>query len=122
MSAAETGEVRESGGARARELCDPLPDAPPPLDYPPYKSTQLRHPKQSLVYLPHTVTEITGPQLDRTLHLKETDRDLTAQHPGEPLGERIIVSGHVYDTEGKPLRETLVEIWQANASGRYAHK
>ena len=50
----------------------------------------------------------------------ETDNDLTVQHAGEPIGERIIVSGRVFDTEGKPLRDTLVEIWQANAAGRYS--
>jgi protocatechuate 3,4-dioxygenase beta subunit len=126
MSATE--EERE-----VRQMYKPLDDTPtsyrregaeahPPLDYPPYKSTQLRHPKQPLVYLPHTVTEITGPQLSGALNLKPTDSDLTVQHPGEPIGERIIVAGHVYDTEGKPLRDTLVEIWQANAAGRYAHK
>ncbi len=97
-------------------------DAHPALDTPEYKSTQLRHPKQPLIYLPQTITEITGPQLDRAVGLKPTDNDLTAQHKQMPLGERIIVSGHVYDTEGKPLRGTLVEVWQANASGRYAHK
>jgi protocatechuate 3,4-dioxygenase beta subunit len=96
--------------------------AHPPLDYPAYKSTELRHPEQPLVYLPHTVTEITGPQLAAATRMADTDRDLTVQHRGEPIGERIIVSGHVYDTEGKPLRDTLVEVWQANAAGRYAHK
>ena len=96
-------------------------DAQPPLDYPPYRSTALRHPKQPLVYLPHTVTEITGPQLGPGLVIGEQDRDLTVQHGGTPIGERIIVSGRVLDTEGKPLRGTLVEVWQANAAGRYRH-
>jgi protocatechuate 3,4-dioxygenase beta subunit len=93
----------------------------PPLDFPPYKSTELRHPKQPLVYLPHTITEITGPQLGRERVLGEHDNDLTAQHAGTPIGERIFVSGRILDTEGKPLPGTLVEIWQANASGRYRH-
>ncbi|HEY2436629.1 MAG TPA: protocatechuate 3,4-dioxygenase subunit beta [Solirubrobacteraceae bacterium] len=93
----------------------------PPLDYPPYKSTALRHPKQPLVYLPHTITEITGPQLGPELVVGEQDNDLTAQHGAMPIGERMIVSGQVLDTEGKPLRDTLVEIWQANAAGRYWH-
>jgi protocatechuate 3,4-dioxygenase beta subunit len=97
-------------------------DAQPPLDYEPYKSTALRHPKQPLVYLPQTVTEITGPQLGTRWELGERDHDLTRQHEGEPIGERITVSGHVYDTEGKPLRGTLVEIWQANSAGRYLHR
>jgi protocatechuate 3,4-dioxygenase beta subunit len=97
-------------------------DAQPPLDYPPYRSSALRHPKQPLVYLPHTLTEITGPQLSAGHALDERDSDLTRQHAGEPIGERIIISGRLLDTEGSPLRDTLVEIWQANAAGRYAHR
>ena len=54
--------------------------------------------------------------------LGEHDDDLTVQHEGEPIGERITVTGRVFDTEGKPLRGTLVEIWQANAAGRYQHR
>jgi protocatechuate 3,4-dioxygenase beta subunit len=87
-------------------------EAHPPLDYPAYKSSALRHPKQPL----------TGPQLGPARVTGEFDNDLTRQHAGEPLGERIIVTGRVYDTEGKPLRNTLVEIWQANAAGRYLHR
>jgi protocatechuate 3,4-dioxygenase beta subunit len=97
-------------------------DAQPRLDHPPYKSAQLRAPKQPLIYLPQTVTEITGPQLGPARLVREGDADLTRQHDGEPIGERIIVTGRVLDTEGKPLRGTLVEVWQANASGRYAHR
>ena len=104
----------------ARYARDPE-GAHPPLDYPPYRASALRHPKEPLVYLPHTVTEITGPQLGPARLLGEHDNDLTVQHAGRPIGERIIVSGRVMDTEGKPLRDTLVEIWQANAAGRYRH-
>jgi protocatechuate 3,4-dioxygenase beta subunit len=116
-----------------RRIYTPVADTPlmyrrepegahPPLGYEPYKSTALRHPKQPLVYLPHTLGEITGPALSQRLGVKELDADLTRQHADEPIGERIIVTGHVYDTEGKPLRDTLVEVWQANACGRYRHK
>jgi protocatechuate 3,4-dioxygenase, beta subunit len=94
----------------------------PPLDSPEYRSTRLRHPKQPLVYMPQTVTEITGPQLGSAVLLGEHDNDLTVQHEEMPVGERIIVYGRVFDTDGKPLRDTLVEIWQANAAGRYLHK
>jgi len=97
-------------------------DAHPPLDYEPYKSTALRHPKQPLIYLPQTVTEVTGPHVTGLREPDAQDHDLTAQHEGEPVGERIIVFGRVYDTEGKPLAGTLVEIWQANAAGRYLHR
>jgi protocatechuate 3,4-dioxygenase beta subunit len=101
----------------------PDPDgAQPPLDSPAYKSTRLRHPQQPLVYLPHTITEITGPQVAGAAQLAPLDSDLTRQHAGEPIGERMAVSGRVLDTEGRPLRGTLVEIWQANAAGRYLHR
>jgi protocatechuate 3,4-dioxygenase beta subunit len=96
--------------------------AQPPLDYPPYKSTALRHPRQPLVYLPHTITEITGPQLGDVLVTGEKDNNLLVQHGADPIGERIMIAGRVLDTEGKPLRKTLVEIWQANSAGRYRHR
>jgi protocatechuate 3,4-dioxygenase, beta subunit len=122
MSAEETTDriyarVADTPGNYLREP----PEAHPPLDYPPYKSTALRHPKEPLVYLPHTVTEITGPALGR-VPASPDDADLTRQHDGEPIGERITVSGRVLDSEGKPLRNTLVEVWQANAAGRYRHR
>jgi protocatechuate 3,4-dioxygenase beta subunit len=110
----ESTEVR---GFRREE-----PGTHPPLDFEAYKSTRLRHPRQPLVYLPHTVTEVSGPQLGPERVTGELDHDLTRQHEGEPLGERIIVSGRVLDGDGKPIRNTLVEIWQANAAGRYRHK
>ncbi len=97
-------------------------EAHPPLDYPPYKSTALRHPKQPLIYLPHTVTEVTGPASGAFAPISSEDANLLDQHEGEPIGERITVSGRVCDTEGKPLRNTLVEVWQANAAGRYRHR
>jgi protocatechuate 3,4-dioxygenase beta subunit len=93
----------------------------PPLDFPDYRSTRLRHPTEPLVYLPESVTERTGPQLGGR-QVAEGDHDLTGQHDGAPIGERMTVTGRVLDTEGKPLRNTLVEIWQANAAGRYRHR
>jgi protocatechuate 3,4-dioxygenase, beta subunit len=122
MSTQETERVYapvvETPGNYLREP----PGAHPPLDHPPYKSTTLRHPKEPLVYLPQTVTEITGPALGDARVVTSEDADLTSQHEGEPIGERITVSGRVFDTEGKPLRNTLVEVWQANAAGRYLHR
>ena len=80
----------------------------------------LRAPHEPLVWLPHTLTEVTGPVLGER-RLGELDHDLTRQHDGEPIGERIIVHGRVLDGDGRPVPNTLVEIWQANASGRYRH-
>jgi protocatechuate 3,4-dioxygenase, beta subunit len=89
--------------------------------HPAYKSSLKRAPAQPLVYLPHTLSEITGPVFaPETVNVKACD--LTRQHSGEPLGERIIVSGRVMDEDGRPVRKTLVEVWQANAAGRYRHK
>ncbi|HVP03401.1 MAG TPA: protocatechuate 3,4-dioxygenase subunit beta [Solirubrobacteraceae bacterium] len=94
----------------------------PPMDDPGYKSTQYRHPKQPLVYVPQTLTEVTGPQLGAERVHGPLDADLTRQHEGMPVGQRLLLGGRVMDTEGKPLRGTLVEIWQANAAGRYRHR
>ena len=96
-------------------------EAHPPLDFPDYVSTGPRHPKQPLVLLPHTVTEVTGPVLGRE-RVGELDHDLTRQNAGEPLGERITVSGRLLDGDGRPLPGALVEIWQPNAAGRYRHR
>ncbi|MDH3320368.1 MAG: protocatechuate 3,4-dioxygenase subunit beta [Betaproteobacteria bacterium] len=97
------------------------PGTQPEYDFPPYASTAKRHPTQPLVLAPQTLSEITGPVFGHD-DLKSTDNDLTRQHKGEPIGERIIVSGRVLDENGKPVPHTLVEVWQANAAGRYPHK
>ena len=92
----------------------------PPLDSPGYRSTALRHPTRPLVALPHRLTEVTGPLLGED-RVGETDHDLTRQHADEPAGQRIIVTGRVLDGDGRPVPRTLVEVWQANAAGRYRH-
>ncbi|WP_020661742.1 protocatechuate 3,4-dioxygenase subunit beta [Amycolatopsis benzoatilytica] len=92
----------------------------PALDSPQYRSTALRHPKQPLVLLPQMLTEVTGPLLGPG-RIGELDNDLTRQHAGEPQGQRIIVTGRLLDGDGRPIRDSLVEIWQANAGGRYRH-
>ena len=89
-------------------------------DSPGYRSTALRHPKEPLVIIPKTLSELTGPVYPYGW-LEPTDTDLTRQHAGTPLGERIIVEGRVLDDRGRPVPDTLVEIWQANAAGRYPH-
>jgi protocatechuate 3,4-dioxygenase beta subunit len=70
--------------------------------------------------MPQTLSERTGPSYGHDA-IRETDHDLTRQHSGEPLGERIIVTGRVADDSGRPVRNTLIEIWQTNAAGRYRH-
>ena len=92
----------------------------PPNDHHDYVGTRLRAPKQPLVILPATETELTGPAFGESA-VEASDADLTRQHEGEPAGQRIIVEGRVLDSHGKPLRGQLVEIWQANAAGRYRH-
>ena len=93
----------------------------PPYDWPDYVGTRLRHPKQPLVIVPHTLTELTGPGYGNGV-VGELDADLSRQHEGEPQGQRMILEGRVLGSDGKPLRGQLVEIWQANAGGRYAHE
>ena len=99
----------------------PAPETQPASPYPPYRATVLRSPREPLIVLPHTLSEITGPVYGHG-DIADTDNDLTRQHASEPLGERIIVRGQVLDDGGRPLRKTLIEVWQANAAGRYAHK
>ncbi|MEV0390618.1 protocatechuate 3,4-dioxygenase subunit beta [Nonomuraea sp. NPDC050643] len=94
----------------------------PSRDYAPYRSSLLRHPKQPLVALKDPeAAEMAGPVFGVS-DVTALDADLTRQHLGEPLGERITVTGRVLDRRGRPVRGQLVEIWQANASGRYLHQ
>ncbi len=97
------------------------PGTQPEYNYPPYASTQKRCPTQPLVVAPQTLSELTGPVFGYG-DIKPTDNDLTRQHRGEPIGERIVVSGRVLDENGKAVPHTLVEVWQANSSGRYPHR
>jgi len=97
-------------------------DAGSPSSYfPDYRSTVLRSPQQPLVQIPQTLSEVTGPT-DRWDRLMGTAlADLTTQHKGTPLGQRIIVTGRVLDETGRPVPNTVLEVWQANAAGRYIH-
>jgi protocatechuate 3,4-dioxygenase beta subunit len=88
-----------------------------------YRSTTLRGPQQKLVPLAHTLSELAAPVYGHD-RIGELDHDLTenARVNGQPLGERIIVAGRVLDEGGRPVRNTLVELWQCNAAGRYVHR
>ncbi len=106
-------------GARYRQAG--TEETQPRLDYPPYRSSLLRHPTRD----PHRVDPETIERWapcfgDRDV--APADADLTAGHPGEPIGERVVVTGRVMDADGHPVRGQLVEIWQANAAGRYVHQ
>ena len=100
-------------------MSDDARDFEPPYLYPDYRSTMLRAPRRPLVSVPDEwFHRIPGPVFGR-IPVQPSDADLTRQHQGEPLGERIIVTGRVLDSDGMPVRHTLVEVWQANAAGRY---
>lgn len=97
------------------------PGVHPPADAPAYRATARRHPTQPLVVIPQSLTERTGPAFGHD-SVGPLDHDLTRQHAGEPAGQRIVIEGRVLDEGGRPVPHTLIEVWQANAAGRYAHK
>jgi protocatechuate 3,4-dioxygenase beta subunit len=86
-----------------------------------YMSTHKRSPSKPLILLPQTLSEVTGPVFGYD-DVKPGENDLIHQHAGEPQGERMVVGGRVLDENGKPIPNTLVELWQCNAAGRYLHK
>lgn len=93
----------------------------PRLNYSPYRSSLLRHPTKALAQCDPELVELSAPCFGvRDVHPLEAD--LTISHIGEPIGERIVVTGRIIDGDGRPVRHQLVEIWQANAAGRYAQK
>jgi protocatechuate 3,4-dioxygenase, beta subunit len=92
-----------------------------PVGYAGYRSTALRAPLRTPVDLPQRLTEVTGPVLGED-RVTAADADLTLRMGGEALGQRINVFGRVLDSDGRPVPDALVEVWQANAAGRYLHK
>ncbi len=94
----------------------------PPYDHPSYTSTHKRAPRHAPVRIEHTLSEITGPRFAReTIAPGDNQNDMTHFNGGEALGERIVVTGRVLDEDGRAIPHTMIEIWQANAAGRYAH-
>ncbi len=113
--------MRDEGRAGPREAITSGDGIDPPNDFPDYVGTRLRTPKRPLAWLPLTLTEITGPLLGPE-RVRPEDADLTIHGAtGSPIGQRIVVSGQVRDSDGRPVRDSLVEVWQANSAGRYAH-
>jgi protocatechuate 3,4-dioxygenase, beta subunit len=97
------------------------PNTQPPSLYPPYRASVRRAPSKPLILLPQTLSEVTGPVFGNDA-VGQKDHDLTCQHAGEPQGQRISVTGRVLDDNGRPVPHTLIEVWQANAAGRYFHQ
>jgi protocatechuate 3,4-dioxygenase beta subunit len=91
----------------------------PPSFFPDYRSTTFRSPSQAPLSITQTLTEVSGPAGCWERLMGAAAADLTRQHAGTPLGQRIIVQGHVLDEDRRPVPHTVIEIWQANASGRY---
>jgi protocatechuate 3,4-dioxygenase beta subunit len=102
-------------GARAGEK-----GPQPRIDYPPYRSSVLRHPVRELHPVDPEGVELWAPCFGHR-DVEDAEADLTIQHAGEPIGERIVVTGRVVDGDGRPVAHQLVEVWQANAAGRYRH-
>jgi protocatechuate 3,4-dioxygenase beta subunit len=99
----------------------PTTTVQPQLNYSPYRSSVLRHPNNPLLLADPHELELSAPCFGAR-DVAELDADLTIGGVGEPIGERIIVTGRVTDTRGRPIVGQLVEIWQANAAGRYIHQ
>ena len=95
----------------------------PPYLHPPYRSTVQRSPQKPLIPLSQSLSEHTGPVYGEG-SIQTLDNDLTRNtvKTGEPIGERIIVAGRVLDDTGRPVPNALIEVWQANAAGRYSHQ
>jgi protocatechuate 3,4-dioxygenase beta subunit len=93
----------------------------PLLDFPPYRTSVQRHPTKDLRHADPEGAELVAPVFGQS-DIDPLEADLTAQAAGEPIGERMVVSGRIVDGDGRPVRGQLVEIWQANAAGRYVHK
>ncbi|MCC3267398.1 protocatechuate 3,4-dioxygenase subunit beta [Arthrobacter gengyunqii] len=117
-----SSEIREIHSSYRKGIEDGLPqETQPRRDFAPYRSSILRHPTKDLHHADPETIELWSPAFGhQDVHALESD--LTIQHNGEPLGERIIVKGRVLDGAGRPVRNQLVEIWQANSAGRYIHK
>ena len=99
----------------------PGPSGPVLLDFAPYRSSVLRHPTKALHPVDPESVELLAPVFGpQDVH--PLDADLTIQHRGEPIGERMVITGRVVDASGRPVAGQLVEIWQANAAGRYIHQ
>ncbi|HEY3594157.1 MAG TPA: hypothetical protein VGL13_09785, partial [Polyangiaceae bacterium] len=116
--------AEHSGGVLVADRREPESVDPPYL-YADYRSTLLRAPSRPAMRVPYGPSETTGPLAESLMvgsRAHAHPADLTAQREGEPIGQRIIAYGRVLDSSGRPMPRALVEIWQANAAGRYVHE
>lgn len=118
---ASQDEISIEIGTASTEYVTGLPMTQSRLDYPPYRSSLRRHPRRALRRVDPERIERWAPCFGER-DVDSLDADLTVGHPGEPIGERIFVVGKVTDGRGRPVPRQLIEIWQANAAGRYIHK
>lgn len=114
-------EIQQIAKAYERDLAPGREETGPRLDYPPYRSSVLRHPTKDPHHADPEGIELWAPVFGHQ-DVDPLEADLTIQHRGEPVGERMVVTGRVLDGDGRPVRHQLVEVWQANAGGRYIHK
>ncbi len=95
----------------------------PPYLYEAYRATVQRAPHRPLVTIPQTLSEMTGPgPAISASSVQDSDLTLNMGTEAAAMGERIIITGRVLDEHGHPVQHTLIEIWQANAAGRYRHR
>jgi len=111
----------EIAQGRADYAAAGVPEVQPRLDYAPYRSSLLRHPTKDLRHADPEGVELYAPCFGPQ-DVAPLEADLTIQHGGDPIGERIVVTGRVLDGEGRAVAGQLVEVWQANAAGRYIHQ
>lgn len=119
--ASQTAISAEIARIRAEYAATGSTETQPRLDYPPYRSSLLRHPTKDLHHADPEGVELYAPCFGPQ-DVGALEADLTVQHSGDPIGERIVVTGRVLDGNGRPVVGQLVEVWQANAAGRYIHQ
>lgn len=122
LDPAATQDSQETISAEMKAIHDAASgETQPRVNFPPYRSSALRHPTKDMHHADPETIELWSPAFGhRDVHTLEAD--LTVQGNGEPIGERMKVRGRVLDGEGRAVRNQLVEVWQANAAGRYVHK
>lgn len=113
-----SAEIRAAADDYARSSHE---ETQPRLDYAPYRSSALRHPTKDFQHADPEGVELWAPCFGER-DIDPLEADLTIQGSGEPIGERMVITGRVVDGDGRPVRRQLVEVWQANSAGRYIHK